>query len=91
MADDPASRHPRARVTDLLHELQQLSLNPDWDQEWLKSVLQATTILHALLMAKGGSIGECRKATPYKPLKPVIDAGGKLIWCCEHDPEHCAS
>ena len=35
-------------------------------------------------------IGECRRDTPYSPLRPVIDHKGKLKWCCTHSPEHCA-
>jgi hypothetical protein len=48
-----------------------------------------TTALRATLVAAQGTIGQCRKATPYGALRPVIDAAGAFHWCCTHDPEHC--
>ncbi len=47
--------------------------------------------LHALLAASSSSLGECRVTTPYASLRPVIDAQGHFKWCCNHNPEHCAS
>ncbi len=45
--------------------------------------------LRVTLLALSASIGECRLASPYSPLHPVIDAEGTFRWCCNHDPEHC--
>jgi hypothetical protein len=44
----------------------------------------------ALLVAWSASIGECRRAQPYSPLHPVIDADGAFRWCCNHTPQHCS-
>ena len=45
----------------------------------------------ALLSAQsGGGLGECRRNTPYSPLRPIIDHQGKFKWCCNHHPQHCA-
>jgi len=45
-----------------------------------------------LLLARSTTtLGECRRDTPYAPLRPVIGADGRFKWCCTHDPEHCAS
>lgn len=52
-------------------------------------VLFAT--LSAALLAAVTSLGECRRQRPFSPLRPIIDVDGSLKWCCNHDPEHCAS
>jgi hypothetical protein len=46
--------------------------------------------LKTALIAFSASLGECRRATPFSPLHPVIDASGDFHWCCNHDPEHCS-
>jgi hypothetical protein len=55
-------------------------------EQWAAAVVRA---LAALLAAT--SFGECRRAQPYAPLRPVIEADGVLHWCCAHDPEHRAT
>ena len=55
-------------------------------EQWAAAVVRA---LAALLAAT--SFGECRRARPYAPLRPVIEADGILHWCCAHDPEHRAT
>ena len=35
------------------------------------------------------SMGECRRARPFAKVRPVIDENGKLMWCCNHEKEHC--
>jgi hypothetical protein len=47
--------------------------------------------LRATALALAASLGECRRAAPYAPLHPVIRADGTFSWCCNHDPEHCAT
>jgi hypothetical protein len=47
------------------------------------------TWLAAAMIAAQGTVGECRKETPYAPLRPVLTDEG-LRWCCLHNPEHCA-
>ena len=47
--------------------------------------------MRALMLMAGTGLGECRLETPYSPLRPVIDAHGAFKWCCNHNPEHCAS
>jgi len=74
----------------LLDDLQKKGTKPSWDQHWYEDVFQHIAGLQAFLAASASSIGECRKATPYAKLKPVLSADGKLQWCCEHDPSHCA-
>lgn len=49
-------------------------------------VAAATTFLMTM-----GSLGECRRDTPYSPLRPVIDRNGVFKWCCNHPDEHCGS
>jgi hypothetical protein len=44
--------------------------------------------LRAILTLLATSSGECRRAVPYSPLRPVLDVDGTLRWCCSHDPEH---
>jgi hypothetical protein len=44
--------------------------------------------LRAILTLFAASSGECRRAVPYSPLRPVLDVDGTLRWCCSHDPEH---
>lgn len=36
------------------------------------------------------TLGECRLAQPFSPLRPILDDDG-LRWCCTHSPPHCAS
>ncbi|MGH7276161.1 MAG: hypothetical protein ACREIY_03945 [Candidatus Rokuibacteriota bacterium] len=55
-------------------------------EQWAAVVLRASA---ALLAAT--SFGECRRARPFAPLRPVIEADGALHWCCAHDPEHRAT
>ncbi len=55
-------------------------------EQWASAILRASA---ALLAAT--SFGECRRAEPYAPLRPVIEADGALHWCCAHDPEHRAT
>ena len=47
--------------------------------------------LRTTLVALGSSMGECRRDVPFSPLHPVIRDDGSFAWCCNHDPEHCAS
>jgi hypothetical protein len=56
---------------------------------------EALNLLSALegarsLLRQVTSNGECRRKTPFSPLHPVIDSEGHFMWCCNHDPEHCA-
>jgi hypothetical protein len=45
--------------------------------------------LRMLVVALQSGLGECRLATPFSSLRPIIDDKG-LHWCCTHDPEHCS-
>lgn len=80
----------REHVLRLIEKLSTLSGQADWDQEWFQQAWQTATSLNSYLTASASAIGECRRATPYAPLRPVIDARGHFKWCCEHNPEHCA-
>ncbi|MEA2276415.1 MAG: hypothetical protein QOC78_1375 [Solirubrobacteraceae bacterium] len=51
----------------------------------------AAQALRVGLEAIESSMGECRQAVPYSPLRPVIDSQGVLRWCCNHVPEHCSA
>ena len=46
---------------------------------------------HLALAASAAGLGECREATPYASLYPLIDHSGKFMWCCTHDPSHCSA
>lgn len=80
----------RTEMNQALERLRRLSEEAMWDQEWVQKVVRTASALQAYVLAAATSLGECRKKTPYAPLKPVIDPQGNLQWCCEHDPEHCA-
>jgi hypothetical protein len=81
----------RKEVSEVLGRLHRLSEEQTWDQQWVQNVMQTVTALQAYVMAAATSFGECRQQTPYAPVKPVINPQGALLWCCEHNPEHCAS
>lgn len=77
-----------SELKEQIEKLESQEVSAVWDQEWALKTLQLTYTLQSHLLATG-ALGECRRATPYAPLKPVIDANGNFKWCCEHDPEHC--
>lgn len=89
LADDTKKESARQQFTNLINQLSELNNETLWDQEWANQVHKTATALNSYLLASVSSFGECRKDTPYKPLRPVIDANGNFKWCCEHDPEHC--
>jgi hypothetical protein len=45
--------------------------------------------MRVTLAAVGGSLGECRRDTPFSALFPVITNEGVFEWCCNHVPQHC--
>lgn len=56
-------------------------------EEGVRQLLAGT--LRSALQVLSASLGECRQETPYTPLRPVIDAEGQFLWCCNHEEEHC--
>jgi hypothetical protein len=61
----------------------------EWDQYSITTFLNTTTAIQTFVAANFSGFGECREELPYAPLKPVL-RNGEIVWCCEHDPEHCA-
>jgi hypothetical protein len=59
------------------------------DGEELKAIRALSIGIANALTAFAMSLGECRRDVPYSPMRPVRSANGELIWCCNHDPEHC--
>jgi hypothetical protein len=51
--------------------------------------LAVAKAMRVTLAAVGGSLGECRKTTPFSALFPVITSDGTFEWCCNHVPPHC--
>lgn len=91
MSDSPSYDDLQALMASLLERLEPRSREY---QAWDGEADPATPSLIAdafrtTLLALSASLGECRLATPYSPLHPVIDADGNFHWCCNHDPEHC--
>ncbi len=80
----------RDAIKTLLNSLANLNQETNLDQNWAERVFKSTSDLYSQLLLAATSFGECRKAVPYAPLKPVIDAYGNFKWCCDHTPEHCA-
>ncbi len=81
----PTGPEERARINNLVDEVAVLNRRGVVDADFIRAV----STLHSYVFASASALGECRKKTPYKPLKPVIQADGSFQWCCEHDPEHC--
>lgn len=90
-SDEKRRDELRGHLKVLLGDLHKLGTNPTWDQHWYEDTFQQIASLHAFLAASASSIGECRKAIPYAKLKPILGTDGKLQWCCDHDPSHCAA
>ena len=67
-----------------LHE----SVREKDEQAFINAVNSLAESAQAALDA-GSSLGECRRASPYAPIRPVIDSTNHVKWCCTHDPEHC--
>jgi hypothetical protein len=56
----------------------------------IEEILRATeTMLRSIDALLAVTLGECRLATPYAPIIPVIDTDGTYKWCCTHPDEHC--
>lgn len=82
----------RTELQTIAQQLTHLSERPVKDLGWLLQVLQCSAYMQGLaIAAASSSLGECRKETPFAPLRPVIDSNGNFKWCCEHDPEHCSA
>lgn len=71
-----------------LHDRQKAELKIPLDD--FNDLYKISRTLTTILSASSASLGECRQDDPYAPIKPVIDANGNLMWCCEHNPPHCA-
>lgn len=46
--------------------------------------------LQLMAAVAGVTLGECRMATPFASIQPIIDTNGSLRWCCTHSPQHYA-
>lgn len=88
--DDHSPSDLQRQVADALSALDQLAITQTYDLFRASGGATLAKGLRAALNLSSASFGECRKATPYAPLRPVLDADGRLRWCCGHEPEHCA-
>jgi hypothetical protein len=63
-----------------------LESSADLSQE---AAVELADKLAAALAAVSTSLGECQRATPYSPIRPIFTPEGGFKWCCNHKPEHC--
>jgi hypothetical protein len=64
------------------------SVDESQERVELFAVAQAAKLA---LEAAAAGLGECRQATPYAALYPLIDGNGDFKWCCTHETTHCSS
>ena len=79
----------RSHVVGLLSQIQHRVSDGPGDvlaPDELQTLVVMTT---ALMLAAMSGAGECRKATPFSPLQPVLDDDG-FRWCCTHPTPHCS-
>ena len=76
------------QIEDALDALETLAATRTFDLFRSSGGATLAAGLRAALAAIQTSAGECRRAIPYAPLRPVLEADGTLRWCCSHDPEH---
>jgi hypothetical protein len=56
----------------------------------LQGPLQVDLVTTSFAKLLESEYGECRRATPYESLYPVLDDDG-LRYCCSHNPSHCSN
>ena len=89
MRDEQASSDLEVQIADTLRALDVLAATRTFDLFRTSGGATLASGLRAALNVLAASMGECRRAVPYSPLRPVLDTDGTLRWCCSHDPEHC--
>jgi hypothetical protein len=90
LTDVRPANEPEDQVADALRALDELAVTRTYDLFKASGGATLAAGLKAALSLLSGSVGECRRAVPYSPLRPVLEADGRLRWCCSHEPEHCA-
>lgn len=86
----PVHVETKAAINRIIDELYERKQN-DVGIEQADDIALKAAELHALasqtrLVASSG-LGECRRATPFSSLRPVLQDDG-LYWYCSHDPVH---
>jgi hypothetical protein len=87
--------HPNAgdlerQIADAVRALDELAATQTYDLFRTSGGATLAKGLRAALTLARASAGECRRAEPYSPLRPVLGVDSQIRWCCNHDPEHCA-
>jgi hypothetical protein len=85
----------RARIRQTLGELDELRESGSRPDQTLRPEQKVSSeqvlagALQTVLLAADVLLGECRMERPFKPMMPVRDEKGNLLWCCTHPKPHC--
>jgi hypothetical protein len=88
MGDQTQDDMEQQEVARALRALDELARTHTFDLFRTSGGATLAAGLRTILTLIAASSGECRRAVPYSPLRPVLDVDGTLRWCCSHDPEH---
>lgn len=94
MSEDYDDLHSRIKVAvDKLGDLEEVDVGEGEGTQLQvppETVRLLTSGLTASLAMAESSIGECQKAVPFSPMRPVFKEGSDEVeWCCNHNPPHC--
>ena len=88
MPTDHAATEFEQQLGEALRALDALAATRTFDLFRTSGGATLAAGLRAALTVLTTTMGECRRAVPYAPLRPVLDVDGTLRWYCAHDPEH---
>jgi hypothetical protein len=92
MADRVAIPDMRAFQEEVHHALKRLTAVAAEEQTDVvpSEARMVARVADLALVASAAGLGECRQATPFAALYPLIDSSGTFMWCCTHEPAHCS-